>query len=81
VKILWTQTALDQLEEVPRRPAEQILAKLEAASRHPEMYPVRQRGRHRGIRWFPAGAWLVFYEVSEDALVVRGILYGAMREA
>jgi plasmid stabilization system protein ParE len=81
VKILWTETALHHLDEVPAAPAAQVLARLEAASRHPEMYPARQRGAFRGYRWFPAGSWLVFYETAESALIVRGILHGARKKA
>lgn len=81
MKIVWTATALRHLDAVPRAPAEQILDKLETAARYPEMYPIRQRGRYRGYRWFPAGAWLVFYELVEETLAVRGIVYGAREEA
>jgi len=81
VKILWTATALRHLEEVPRTPAERILEKLETASRYPHMYPLRERGRYRGYRWLTARPWLVFYDLTEDALIVRGILHGARRRA
>ena len=81
MKILWTATALRALEAVPRRPAESILGRLEVAARHPWMYPLRGRGRYRGYRWFPAGPWLVFYQVVGPALVVRGILHGSRRGA
>jgi hypothetical protein len=81
VKILWTETALRHLDGVPRIAAEQVLAKLETASRYAHMYPVRMRGRYRGYRWLAAGPWLAFYEVLGEALVVRGILHGARRGA
>jgi plasmid stabilization system protein ParE len=81
VKILWTETALRHLEEVPRRPAEQILARLETASQFPQMFPARQRGRYRGYHWFPAEDWLVFYSIVDESLIVRGILHGALRDA
>jgi plasmid stabilization system protein ParE len=81
VKVLWTATALGHLDEIPRVPAEQALAKLEVAAEHPEMYPRRERGRYRGYRWFPVGRWLVFYQVATDAVIVLGILHGAREGA
>ncbi len=81
MKILWTVTALRHLEEVNKAPAEMILEKLETASRYPHMYPLRERGHYRGYRWLAARPWLVFYEVVDDALVVRGVLHGARKGA
>jgi plasmid stabilization system protein ParE len=81
VKILWTETALRQLDGVPLVPAEQILVKIELAAQYPDMFPVRGRGRYRGYRWIAVGPWVVFYEADADAVVVRAILHGARRGA
>jgi len=79
--VLWTDTALDGLAEVPASTGQEILRKIRSARRFPNMYPARQRGRYRGYRWFPAGEWLVFYQVTGKRLIVMGILHGRRREA
>ena len=79
--VLWTDTALADLAEVPAATGQEILRKIRSARRFPNMYPERQRGRYRGYRWFPAGEWLVFYQATGKRLNVMGILHGRQRKA
>lgn len=79
--VRWTETALDGLGEVSSITGEAILRKIKLASRFPNMFPERQRGRYRGYRWFPVGDWLVTYQVVGKRLIVTGVLHGARRDA
>lgn len=80
MKISWTDTALRHLARVPPAIGEDILRRVRIMTEYPLMYPERRRGRYRGYRWFPVGAWLVFYQVEQDRIIIRGILHGARRE-
>jgi plasmid stabilization system protein ParE len=79
VRIRWTATGLSHLAEVPAALGEEILARVQMAAQYPLMYPERRRGRYRGYRWFPVSSWLVFYQVLEEEIIIRGIWHGARR--
>jgi plasmid stabilization system protein ParE len=81
VTVVWTDTSLAGLAETPASIGREILRKVRTARRFPTMFPERHRGRYRGYRWFPAGAWLVFYQVAGKRLIVLGIMHGTMRDA
>ncbi len=81
MKVVWTATALRHLRGVPRVVGEEILQKLELATRFPRMYTERGRGRYRGCRWFPVGPWLTFYRIKSQAIVVCGVWHGARYDA
>ena len=76
MKILWTATALGTLDDVPYDIGMDILRGLQLAADFPGMHPERRRGRYRGYRWFPVASWLVFYDVTKQAIVIRGIRVG-----
>lgn len=81
MRIRWTATALRQLADVPAALGEEILGRVHIAAQYPLMYPERRRGRYRGNRWFPVSSWLVFYQVQEEEIIIRGIWHGARRGA
>ena len=71
--VVWPQSILEVLLELPDRDRELILRKADQLQRFPRMYPVRTKGRFRNHRWFLAGNWLVFYRVLEDTVFVRAL--------
>ncbi len=79
--VAWTDTALEGLAEAPAKVGREILRKIRIARRVPTMFPERHRGRYRGYRWFPAGDWLVFYQVIGKRLIVLGVMPGMMQDA
>lgn len=72
-QILWPETDLDVLLELPDRERDIILDKISLLERFPRMFPVRARGRFRGHRWLLAQNWIVYYRVSEETVYIRGL--------
>lgn len=72
-QVVWPQTILEVLEELPEKEQKLILEKAEALSRFPRMYPVRGKGRFRQHRWYLAGKWLVYYRVVGRTVYVRAL--------
>ena len=72
-RVVWPQTALDLLLELPGRERELMLDKVGRLRRFPRMYPVRTKGRFRRHGWFLAGNWLVYYRVVEQTVYIRGL--------
>ena len=71
--ILWPESVLEVLLELPEREREIILEKVSHLERFPRMFPVRMKGRFRNHRWFLAHNWIVYYRVSEDDVYIRGL--------
>lgn len=72
-RVVWPESVLDILLELPERERDLILQKTELLERFPRIYPVRVAGRFRRHRWFLAGNWLVYYRVMEDTVYIRGL--------
>lgn len=72
-RVIWPESLLEVLGEMPARERELILDKVRALERFPRMYPVRGRGRFRQHRWFLAGNWLVYYRAVERTVYIRAL--------
>jgi len=72
-EVIWPESLLEVLEEPPFREAELILKKADGLERFPRMYPVRTQGRFRGLRWFVAGNWLVYYRLLRATVYIRAL--------
>ena len=72
-QILWPESVLDVLLELPEREREIILDKATLLERFPRMFPARMKGRFRGHRWFLAENWIVYYRVSDETVYIRGL--------
>jgi hypothetical protein len=72
-EIIWPQSLVDLLLEMPDRERDQIFRKVSRLEEFPEMYPIRTHGPFRGHRWFVAGEWLIYYRVLDDQVILRAI--------
>ena len=72
-EVLWPQSLIDLMLELPDTECASILAKVQQLEAFPEMYPVRSDGPFRGHRWFLAGRWLIYYRVVEEKVFLRAI--------
>ena len=72
-QVVWPQSVLDLLLELPKRERKLILDKVDRLRQFPRMYPVRAQGRFRRHRWFFAANWLVYYRVVEQTVYIRGL--------
>ena len=72
-EVVWPESLLQVLEEMPFREAALILKKADALQKFPRMYPVRAKGRFRSHRWFVAGKWLVYYRYVGSVVYMRAI--------
>ena len=60
-EVIWPQTLVDLVLELPDREREQIFQNVARLEAYPEMYPVRTTGPFRGLRFVLAGPWLIYY--------------------
>ena len=72
-EIIWPQSLVDLLLEMPDRERDQIFRKVSQLERFPEMYPIRSHGPFRGLRWFVSGSWLIYYRVLGNEAHLRAI--------
>ena len=72
-QVLWPESVLEVLLELPEREREIILEKVTLLERFPRMYPVRMKGRFRNHRWLLAQNWIVYYRVADDNVHIRGL--------
>lgn len=72
-QLLWPESVLEVLLELPEREREIILEKVTLLERFPRMYPVRMKGRFRNHRWLIAQNWIVYYRVSDEDVYIRGL--------
>lgn len=72
-QVVWPQSILEVLRELPAREQESILRKVDLLVSFPRMYPVRGKGPFRHCRWFLAGSWIVFYRFVENTVYIRGL--------
>ena len=73
VQVLWPESVLKVLLDLPERERERILERVLLLGRFSKMFPVRMKGRFRNHRWFLAHSWILYYRVSEDAVYIRAI--------
>ena len=71
--VLWPESVLEILLELPEREREMIIDKVSLLERFPRMFPTRMKGRFRGHRWFVARNWIVYYRVSGNDVFIRGL--------
>jgi plasmid stabilization system protein ParE len=63
----WTDEAILALVGVSEAHRRILLDRIDLIAQFPLMYPVRQRGRFKGLRYFVVqDRWLVFYRVPGD---------------
>ena len=72
-EVVWPQTVLDALIEMPERDRRLILEKADRLQQYPRLYPVRAKGRFRNHRWFLAGDWIVYDRVMRETVYVKGL--------
>jgi hypothetical protein len=72
-ELIWPQSLVDLLLEMPDRDRDQIFRKVSRLERFPEMYPIRSHGPFRGCRWFVSTRWLIYYRVIGEAVHLRAI--------
>ena len=80
-EIVWPQTVVDAVLELPEEDFDVIIRKSEMLRRFPEMYPVRGRGRFRRCRWFLAGKWIVYYQFAGEKVLMRAVWPARSRSA
>ncbi len=80
-EIVWPQTVVDAMLELPEEDFGVIIRKAEMLRRFPEMYPIRGRGRFRRCRWFLAGKWIVYYQFAAEKVVMRAVWPARSRSA
>lgn len=69
--IRWTNEALEALNRLTDKDRRELLDHLDLVSDFPAMYPVRQRGRFVGLRYFVVRRrWLVYYRFKKDVGVL-----------
>jgi hypothetical protein len=72
-EIVWPQAVVDAMLDLPGKEFDLIVRKAENLRRFPKMYPLRSKGRFRRCRWFLAGRWIVYYQVSEGTVYMRAV--------
>jgi len=72
-EIIWPQSLVDLLLEMPDRDRDMIFHKVSRLETFPELYPIRSHGPFRGHRWFVAGQWLIYYRVVGNEVHLRAI--------
>lgn len=80
-ELVWPQTVVDALLELPEKEFGLIIRKAEVLRRFPEMYPIRGRGRFRRCRWFLAGKWIIYYQVAQEQIFFRAVWPARRRSA
>jgi plasmid stabilization system protein ParE len=72
-EVIWAQSLVDLVLELPDREHELIFQKIARLEHFPEMYPVRTSGPFRGLRFVLAGPWLIYYRYTEDRVYLRAL--------
>jgi hypothetical protein len=72
-KVVWPESILDILLELPERERDLILKKTDQLDHFPRLYPVRASGRFRRHRWFLVAEWIVYYRVVGRTVFIRGL--------
>jgi hypothetical protein len=72
-EIIWPQTLVDLLLELPDHERDLIFRKVSRLETFPEMYPIRTHGPFLGCRWFISTRWLIYYRVLGGEVHLRAI--------
>ena len=80
-ELVWPQTVVDALLELPQKEFGLIIRKAEVLRCFPQMYPIRGRGRFRRCRWFLAGKWIIYYQVAQEKVCFRAVWPARRRSA
>ena len=71
----WSNEAIVALASVSASDRRILLQRIELVDQFPAMYPARQRGRFRGLRYFVVGRrWIVYYQAEETTVYVVTIV-------
>ena len=69
--IRWANEAIVALASLAAADRRSLLERLELVAQFPAMYPARQRGRFKGLRYFVVGRrWIVYYQVEQTFVSV-----------
>lgn len=73
--IRWTNEAIAALSAGSPATRDLLFERLELIAQFPAMYPVRQRGRFAGLRYFvPSKRWIVYYRPRDDDILFIAIM-------
>ncbi len=73
--VRWTDQAIAALVSLTGRQRRALLERIELAGQFPAMYPFRQRGRFRNLRYFVIERrWIVYYRPEEERLTILAIV-------
>ncbi len=73
--IRWSNEAIVALVSLPASDRRSLLERIELVVQFPAMYPARQRGRFRGLRYLVVSRrWIVYYHVEENVVSVVTIV-------
>jgi plasmid stabilization system protein ParE len=80
--IRWSNEAIVSLASLPASVRQSLFERIELVLQFPAMYPARQRGRFRGLRYFVVGRrWIVYYHVAENFVSVVTIVPARARRS
>jgi plasmid stabilization system protein ParE len=74
-ELRWTNEAIAALASLGNRTRQALLDTFDLVVEFPEMYPVRQRGKFAGLRYFALRKrWIVYYRTKNDEVLVLAIV-------
>jgi len=80
--IRWTEEAAHSLKSLRSKEQMQLLERLELLVEFPKMYPVRQRGRFSGMRYFMIGTrWITYYRLETTGAIMVFDVIPALQRA
>jgi plasmid stabilization system protein ParE len=69
--IRWANEAIVALASLAIADRRILIERLELVAQFPAMYPARQRGHFKGLRYFVVGRrWIVYYQAEETIVSV-----------
>lgn len=73
--VRWTNQAIVALASLTDRQRRIALERIDLVRQFPWMYPARQRGRFRSLRYFVLERrWIVYYRLEEDRLIIIDVV-------
>jgi hypothetical protein len=72
-KIDWPDYIEDLLSQLDPQEVSLIFEKTRILRQFPRLYAIRQKGRFRRHRRVLAGRWMVYSQVVDDTVYVRGL--------
>jgi len=71
----WTNEAVAALASLTDRQRRIALERVDLVRQFPAMYPVRQRGRFSGLRYFVLQRrWIVYYRLEDERLTIIALV-------